>query len=353
MMRAVILDRSGLHCAEVAIPEPGAGQVLIRVHACGVCRTDLHILDGELKNPKLPLILGHEIAGVVVKRGEGAARFAIGQRIGVPWLGHTCGHCRYCATGRENLCDEARFTGYTMDGGYAEYAVADQRYCHPLPDGYSVQNAAPLLCAGLIGYRALKACNDAEKIGIYGFGAAAHIITQVARWQKREVFAFTRDNDADAQRLALEYGAVWAADSGAAPPVELDAAIIFAPAGALLPQALSHTAKGGIVVCAGIHMSDIPSFPYSILWGERSVRSIANLTREDGAAFFEIASRAGVTTRVQTYALQDAGAALDDLRAGHVSGAAVLVMDQAPARQLASSGQRGIIDRPLFSEEIR
>lgn len=327
MMRAMLLERAGLRLADVPIPSPAAGEVLIKVHVCGVCRTDLHILDGELPCPKLPLIMGHEIVGVVVKQGEGAARFEIGQRVGVPWLARSCGHCAYCVSGRENLCDEAGFTGYTLDGGYAEYAIADQRYCHPLPGGYSDADASPLLCAGLIGYRALSACNDAKKIGIYGFGAAAHIIAQVARWQGREVYAFTRAGDQNAQRLALESGAIWAADSGHAPPSTLDAAILFAPVGSLLPEALRHTAKGGTVVCAGIHMSDIPSFPYSILWGERCVRSIANLTRQDGAAFFEIAARAKIRTRVVTYPLAQARAALEDLRAGRVNGAAVLVME--------------------------
>ena len=327
MMRAMLLEHTGLRLTDVPIPSPAAGEVLIKVHACGVCRTDLHILDGELPCPKLPLIMGHEIVGVVVKQGEGAARFEIGQRVGVPWLARSCGHCAYCVSGRENLCDEAGFTGYTLDGGYAEYAIADQRYCHPLPGGYSDADASPLLCAGLIGYRALSACNDAKKIGIYGFGAAAHIIAQVARWQGREVYAFTRAGDQNAQRLALESGAIWAADSGHAPPSKLDAAILFAPVGSLLPEALRHTAKGGTVVCAGIHMSDIPSFPYSILWGERCVRSIANLTRQDGAAFFEIAARAKIRTRVVTYPLAQARAALEDLRAGRVNGAAVLVME--------------------------
>lgn len=326
-MKAMIMDTSGLALAEIPQPAPGSGEVLLRVHACGVCRTDLHILDGELTEPKLPLILGHEIVGVVADRGCKADRFAIGQRVGVPWLGRTCGHCRYCLSGRENLCDEARFTGYTIDGGYAEYTVADERYCHPLPEGYSDAEAAPLLCAGLIGYRALSACGMAKRIGIYGFGAAAHIITQVARWQGREVFAFTKPQDDDARRFARELGAVWAGDSAAAPPAELDAAIIFAPAGHLLPQALRHVAKGGAVVCAGIHMSDIPSFPYAILWGERTVRSIANLTRHDGEAFFDMAAKAGIKTHVETFPLDKAGAALDSLRMGSVQGAAVLVMN--------------------------
>lgn len=327
MMRAMILDEFGLRLAELPVPEPGAGEVLIRVHACGVCRTDLHLLDGELPNPSLPLIPGHEIVGNVVKNGARADRFAVGQRVGVPWLARTCGHCRYCMSGRENLCEEARFTGYTLNGGYAGYALADQRYCFALPEGYTDAEAAPLLCAGLIGYRALAACSDAKKIGIYGFGAAAHIITQVACWQGRDVYAFTRPQDVDAQNFARELGAVWAGESGESPPESIDAAIIFAPAGALVPEALRHTVKGGVVVCAGIHMSDIPGFPYALLWGERSVRSIANLTRKDGEAFFEIAARVGIKTHVQTYPLQDACIALEDLRAGRVRGAAVLTMD--------------------------
>ena len=328
-MQAMILDAPGLPLrqAQVPLPAPGEGELLLKVHACGVCRTDLHVADGELAHAKLPLILGHEIVGVVVQKGAQAERFSIGQRLGVPWLGYTCGHCRYCSSGRENLCDEARFTGYTLDGGYAEYTVADQRYCFPLPEAYSDAEAAPLLCAGLIGYRALAAAGDAEKVGIYGFGAAAHIITQVARWQGRKVFAFTRPHDDQTQLFARSLGADWAGDSTAMPPEEMDAAIIFAPVGALLPQALRHTAKGGTVVCAGIHMSDIPGFPYAILWGERTVRSIANLTRRDGEEFFDIASRAGIRTEVQTFSLGAAGAALENLRAGRVRGAAVLVMD--------------------------
>jgi propanol-preferring alcohol dehydrogenase len=328
-MQAMILDAPGqpLRQAEVPLPAPGEGEVLLKVYACGVCRTDLHVADGELPHPKLPLILGHEIVGVVVDKGAQAERFSIGQRVGVPWLGRTCGHCRYCNSGRENLCGEALFTGYTLDGGYAEYAVADQSYCFPLPEGYTNAEAAPLLCAGLIGYRALVATGDAKNIGIYGFGAAAHIITQVARWQGRKVFAFTKPHDDGAQRFALDLGASWAGDSTATPPDDMDAAIIFAPAGALLPQALRHTAKGGTVVCAGIHMSDIPGFPYSILWGERSVRSIANLTRRDGDDFFDLAPKASIRTEVETYALSAANEALDSLRAGRVRGAAVLVMD--------------------------
>lgn len=328
-MHAMILDAPGLPLrqAEIPLPAPGEGEVLLKVHACGVCRTDLHVVDGELPNPKLPLILGHEIVGVVVDKGAQAQRFSIGQRVGVPWLGRTCGHCRYCLSRRENLCDEARFTGYTLDGGYAEYTVADQRYCFPLPAGYTDAKAAPLLCAGLIGYRALAAAGDAQRLGLYGFGAAAHIITQVARWQGRKVFAFTKPHDDGTQRFARDLGASWAGDSTASPPDEMDAAIIFAPVGALLPQALRHTAKGGTVVCAGIHMSDIPGFPYAILWGERTVRSIANLTRRDGEEFFDLAPKAGIRTEVETYPLGAAGEALDSLRAGRVRGAAVLVME--------------------------
>ncbi|MBI5889785.1 MAG: zinc-dependent alcohol dehydrogenase family protein [Nitrosomonadales bacterium] len=328
-MRAMILESPGtpLRLAELPLPACGPDQVLLKVGACGVCRTDLHILDGELTQPTLPLIPSHEIVGTVVARGERAGRFALGQRVGVPWLGHTCGHCRYCTSGRENLCDDARFTGYTLNGGYAEYAAADQNFCFPIPEGYTDEQAAPLLCAGLIGYRALVAAGDAERIGIYGFGAAAHIIAQVARWQWRKVYAFTRPGDAEGQRFALELGADWAGDSTAAPPEQMDAAILFAPVGALVPQALRHTAKGGVVVCAGIHMSDVPAFPYSILWGERSVRSIANLTRRDGEEFFEIAPRAGIRTEVETFRLEQANEALERLRNGKVRGAAVLAMN--------------------------
>lgn len=328
-MQAMILDapEEPLRKARIPLPVPDEGEVLIKVHACGVCRTDLHVVDGELPKPKLPLILGHEIVGTVAAKGAQADRFSVGQRVGVPWLGRTCGHCRYCSSGRENLCGEARFTGYTLDGGYAEYTVADQRYCFPLPPGYTDAEAAPLLCAGLIGYRALKAAGDAERIGIYGFGAAAHIITQIIHWQGREIFAFTKPDDVAAQCFARDLGASWAGDSTAPPPAEIDAAIIFAPVGALLPQALRHTAKGGTVVCAGIHMSDIPEFPYAILWGERTVHSIANLTRRDGEEFFDLAPKAGIRIEVQTYPSDAAGEALDSLRAGRVRGAAVLIMN--------------------------
>ena len=328
-MRAMVLEASGSALRQVELPLPvcGADDILLRVRACGVCRTDLHILDGELSAPKLPLIPGHEIVGTVVAKGGRVQRFSIGQRLGVPWLGRTCGHCRYCTSGRENLCDDARFTGYTLNGGYAEYAVADSRYCFALPDGYGDAEAAPLLCAGLIGYRALAAAGDAQRIGIYGFGAAAHIIAQVARWQGRKVFAFTKPGDLAGQRFAMELGAAWAGDSTAAPPEQLDAAILFAPVGALIPEALRHTAKGGTVVCAGIHMSDIPGFPYSILWGERTVRSVANLTRRDGAEFLDIATRANIRTEVETFRLEQANEALARLREGRIRGAAVLVMD--------------------------
>jgi len=325
----MILDAPGqsLRQADVPLPITGADGVLLKVSSCGVCRTDVHVRDGDLPKPKQPLILGHEIVGVVVEKGARVERFAIGQRLGVPWLGHTCGHCRYCMNGRENLCDEALFTGYTLDGGYAEYTVADQRYCLPLPEGYTDAEAAPLLCAGLIGYRALMATDGAERLGIYGFGAAAHIITQVARAQGRKTFAFTKPGDAAGQRFAIELGAAWAGDSTAPPPEQMDAAIIFAPVGALITQALRHTAKGGTVVCAGIHMSDVPKFPYSLLWGERMVRSIANLTRRDGEEFLDLAPRLGVRTEVELFRLESANEALDCLRQGRVRGAAVLVMD--------------------------
>jgi propanol-preferring alcohol dehydrogenase len=328
-MRAMVLEKPGAALRLAQLPQPtyGADDILLRVHACGVCRTDLHILDGELSAPKLPLIPGHEIVGTIVARGGNVTRFNIGQRVGVPWLGRTCGHCRYCTSGRENLCDEARFTGYTLNGGYAEYAAADQRYCFAIPENYSDAEAAPLLCAGLIGYRALSAAGDAQRIGIYGFGAAAHIIAQVANWQGRKVYAFTKPGDSAGQEFARELGAAWAGDSNAPPPEPLDAAILFAPVGALIPEALRHTAKGGTVVCAGIHMSDIPSFPYSILWGERKICSIANLTRRDGEEFMKIAPQAKVKTEIETFSLEQANEALSRLRIGKIRGAAVLVMD--------------------------
>jgi propanol-preferring alcohol dehydrogenase len=326
-MRAMLLraPHSALELSDVPTPEPGPDQVLLRVHACGVCRTDLHVFDGELPKPKLPLVLGHEIIGAVVKAGERCPNLKPGERIGVPWLGWTCGACPYCRTGRENLCEVARFTGYQIDGGYAEYAVADYRYVFRIPEGYSDAEAAPLLCAGLIGYRSLRMAGDARRLGLYGFGAAAHIIAQVARYEGRQVFAFTRPGDTEGQQFARTLGADWAGGSDQAPPVELDAAILFAPVGSLVPQALSVLARGGIVVCAGIHMSDIPSFPYRLLWGERQVRSVANLTRQDGEEFLALAPKIRVRTQVETFALEDANEALDRLRNGRIQGAAVLV----------------------------
>jgi alcohol dehydrogenase, propanol-preferring len=328
-VRAAILNSPGspLRLADVPAPEPEAEQVLIRVRACGVCRTDLHVVDGELRDPKLPLIPGHQIVGEVVETGERVERFAPGDRVGVPWLGWTCGRCHYCLSGRENLCDYARFMGYQIDGGYAEYAVADHRFCFPISDVSDLQ-AAPLLCAGLIGYRSLKMAGDAERLGLYGFGAAAHIVIQVARHQGREVFAFTRDGDEEAQNFAREMGALWAGDSSQPPPEELDAAIIFAPIGALVPVALGAVAKGGVVVCGGIHMSDIPSFPYELLWGERIVRSVANLTRRDGEEFLALAPEVPVRTRVAPFPLVEANEALDSLREGRLSGAAVVVIGE-------------------------
>ena len=303
---------------------PGSGQILVRVSACGVCRTDLHIVDGELPALGHPVVPGHEIIGRVAALGPGVENFHVDQRIGVPWLGWTCGRCDYCTTGRENLCDEAKFTGYQLDGGFAEYAIADSRYCFALPDRYSDTEAAPLLCAGLIGYRALVMAGDARRIGIYGFGAAAHIVAQVARFQVRRVYAFTRPGDVEAQNFARELGACWAGDSIAAPPEPLDAAILFAPVGALVPAALRATAKGGTVVCAGIHMSDIPSFPYEILWGERRIVSVANLTRRDATEFIALAPQVPVTTTIETFPLARANDALARLRNGTITGAAVL-----------------------------
>ncbi len=307
--------------------EPGRGQVLLRVSACGVCRTDLHIVDGDLPSLGRPVVPGHEIVGKVVGIGSGTEGFRIGERVGVPWLGWTCGECDYCRTERENLCDAARFTGYQIDGGYAEYAVADGRYCFPVPGGYGDAEAAPLLCAGLIGYRALTMAGDARRLGIYGFGAAAHIVVQVARFQGRTLFAFTRPGDSEGQQFALGLGAAWAGDSTAKPPEPLDAAILFAPVGGLVPAALRAVAKGGTVVCAGIHMSDIPSFPYEFLWGERKIVSVANLTRADGRAFLELAPRVPVSTTVEIFPLGHANEALARLRAGQVHGAAVLAAE--------------------------
>jgi propanol-preferring alcohol dehydrogenase len=311
---------------ELPDPEPEAGQVRIRVAACGVCRTDLHLVDGELPDPKLPVVPGHQIVGVVEALGAGVTSLSAGDRVGVPWLGWTCGTCAYCRSGRENLCDRALFTGYQLDGGYAELAVADERFCFAIPEGYPDPQAAPLLCAGLIGYRALRLTGGGERLGLYGFGAAAHIICQVADHQGRRVFAFTRPEDEETQAFARTLGAEWAGAVGDPVPVELDAAIIFAPAGELVPAALGSTAKGASVVCAGIHMSDIPSFPYEILWGERVVRSVANLTRRDGEEFLELAPRVPVRTEVRSYPLEGANEALDDLRDGRVRGAAVLAI---------------------------
>ena len=326
-MRAQVLTaaRQKLTAAELPAPRPAPGQLLIAVKACAVCRTDLHIVDGELTEPKLPLVPGHEIVGTVIERGAETERFAIGDRVGVPWLGWTCGQCEYCRSGRENLCDRARFTGYQIDGGYAELTVADERYCFAIPSAYDDVAAAPLLCAGLIGYRTLRLAGDGERIGIYGFGAAAHIVAQVARHQGRQVFAFTRPGDAAAQEFARRLGAVWAGSSDETPPEALDAALIFAPVGSLVPAALAATKKGGTVVSGGIHMSDIPAFPYRLLWEERVVRSVANLTRRDAEEFLALAPAAGVSTATITYPLAEANRALADLRGGALQGAAVLV----------------------------
>jgi alcohol dehydrogenase, propanol-preferring len=328
-VRAMVLDAPGrpLREAEVAAPSAGPGQVAVRVQACGVCRTDLHIIDGELAEAKLPLVPGHQIVGTVVEAGQGVQRFAAGDRVGVPWLGWTCGDCRYCREGRENLCDEARFTGYQLDGGFAEVAVADERFCFPVPSGYPDLQAAPLLCAGLIGYRALRAAGDPERLGLYGFGASAHIVAQVARHEGRRVFAFTRPGDEKGQRFARALGAAWTGAASGGAPEELDAAIVFAPAGELVPLALAAVGKGGAVVCAGIHMSDLPSFPYRLLWGERVLRSVANLTRRDGEEFLALAPQVPVRTEVERYPLLAANEALARLRAGRVRGAAVLSLD--------------------------
>jgi propanol-preferring alcohol dehydrogenase len=327
-MRAMVLERVGAPLAlrELATPTPGDGELAIDVDACGVCRTDLHVVDGELPDPKLPLVIGHQIVGRVRALGAGARGFAIGDRVGVPWLGWTCGACAYCATGRENLCRSARFTGYTIDGGYAEACVADARYAFPLLPGYAPVEAAPLLCAALIGYRALRMTGDAHRLGLYGFGAAGHLVAQLARHLGRELYAFTRPGDARGQAFARELGCAWAGGSDERPPVPLDAAILFAPVGALVPLALAAVAPGGVVVCAGIHMSDVPSFPYRLLWEERSVRSVANLTRRDGDELLALAPAAGLRPTARTYALDDANRALDDLRAGRFEGAAVIVV---------------------------
>ena len=328
-MKAMQFNRpgEGLRQAELPIPQPDTGQVLVKVRVCGVCRTDLHVVDSELPNPKLPIIPGHEIVGRVETLGGGVDRFEIGERVGVPWLGFTCGTCQHCTSGSENLCDDASFTGYQIDGGYAEYAVADARYCFPIHGDYDDAEAAPLLCAGLIGYRALRMAGDADRLGIYGFGAAGHIVAQVARWQGRRVFAFTRPGDVEAQSFARDLGAEWAGDSGETAPERLDAAILFAPVGSLVPAALAAVAKGGTVVCAGIHMSDIPSFPYRILWEERSIRSVANLTRRDAEEFLALAPEVPVRTETVLFPLDEANEALRRLRSGELRGAAVLTME--------------------------
>jgi propanol-preferring alcohol dehydrogenase len=322
-MRALVLDAPGqkLRRANLADPRPATGQILVEVAACAVCRTDLHILDGELTDPKLPLVLGHQVVGRVVEGGE---RFETGARVGIPWLGRVDETCRYCRSERENLCDNARFTGYHVDGGYAELVVADERFCFPLADRYSDPEAAPLLCAGLIGYRSLRLAGDADRLGLYGFGSSAHIVAQVARHQGRHVFAFTRPGDEGSQAFARELGVEWAGGSDESPPEELDGAIIFAPVGQLVPIALRALAKGGVVVCAGIHMSDIPSFPYEILWGERSVRSVANLTRLDGEEFLRLAPDVPVRAEVEVFPLEEANEAIERVRAGRIRGSAVL-----------------------------
>jgi len=325
-MRAMVLHRQGhpLTLDDLPVPTPGPGQVRLAVSACAVCRTDLHVVDGDLTEPSLPLVPGHQVVGTVDALGPGVTTLAPGDRVGVPWLGWTCGACSFCGSGRENLCDDARFTGYQLPGGFAEYTVADVRYCFALPEGFPDLQAAPLLCAGLIGYRALRLAGDGRRVGLYGFGAAAHILAQVLRHQGREVFAFTKPGDEAAQAFARSLGAAWAGGSDALPPERLDAVILFAPVGGLVPASLRAVRKGGVVVCAGIHMSEIPAFPYDILWGERVVRSVANLTREDGDLFLPLAAAVPVRTEVHEYPLEAAGAALDDLRAGRFEGAAVL-----------------------------
>lgn len=326
-MKAMVLARVGepLILVERSAPEPGDGEVLVEISACAVCRTDLHVVDGDLPSPKPSVIPGHEIVGRVAALGRGVSTFQIGQRVGIPWLGHTCGHCGYCATQRENLCDEPRFTGYHIDGGFATHTVADARYCFPIPDAYDDAHAAPLLCAGLIGHRALKSAGDAQRLGIYGFGAAAHIVAQIARHQGRRVFAFTRPGDSRAQAFARSVGCEWAGSSEDPAPELLEAAIIFAPVGPLVPLALKSLAKGGTLVLGGIHMSPIPSMPYALLWGERVIRSVANLTRQDGIEFMQLAGKVPLEISVEIFALDQANVALDRLRAGELTGAAVLV----------------------------
>ncbi len=326
-MKAMVLHETNtpLRLEDVGQPEPSSSQLLVKVEACGVCRTDLHVVDGELPNPKLPLILGHQIVGTVVSKGSEAGDFEVDERVGIPWMGWTCGECKYCRSGRENLCDHARFTGYTLDGGYAEFATADHRFCIRIPDRYEPVDAAPLLCAGLIGFRTYRKAGDAKRLGFYGFGAAAHLISQIALYEGREIYAFTRPGDRKAQDFARSMGAAWAGDSDKPSPEELDAALIFAPVGPLVPAALRAVCKGGVVVCGGIHMSDIPSFPYSILWEEREIVSVANLTREDGKEFMAIAPKVPVKAHTETFPLGDANDALNRLRSGNISGAAVLI----------------------------
>ena len=326
-MRAMLLQSSGqsLVLDDAPVPSPGAGQLLVKVTACAVCRTDLHVVDGELPNPKLPLVPGHEIVGRIEEAGAGVENFQVGDRVGIPWLGWTCGECEYCLSDRENLCKRARFTGYTIDGGYAEFTLADARFAFRIPEAFDDVSAAPLLCAGLIGYRSLRKAGDAKRLGLYGFGAAAHIVAQIARYEGRDVFAFTRPGDSDAQEFARSLGAIWAGGSNEAPPQELDAAIIFAPIGALVPAALRVLKRGGAVVCGGIHMSDIPAFPYRDLWHERTICSVANLTRRDAEEFLALAPRIPIRTETQTFTLKQANEALDALRSGKLSGAAVLV----------------------------
>lgn len=328
-MKAMVFKSAGqpLELQEVPKPEPGNNQLLIKVRACGVCRTDLHIVDGDLDEPILPLVPGHQIVGTVEAIGENVNGFQLGDKVGVPWLGRTCGSCEFCTAGQENLCDDALFTGYDLDGGFAEYTAADARFCFPIPVDYPDKQAAPLLCAGLIGYRSLRMTGNAEKLGFYGFGSSAHILTQVAGYQGKQVYAFTRPGDEKGQEFARKRGAVWAGGSDEPPPKKLDAAIIFAPVGPLVPQALKALKKGGQVVCAGIHMSDIPSFPYRILWEERSIRSVANLTRRDGTEFLELAPKIPVESQVTTYSLENANRALTDLREGNFEGSAVLLID--------------------------
>ena len=338
-MLAMVMNapREPLVLSELRVPQPGEGQLRVRVETCGVCRTDLHIVDGELPEPKLPLVIGHQIVGIVDDIGGGVDGVSIGDRVGIPWLGSTDGNCRFCLSGRENLCDRARFTGYQLDGGYAEAVVADSRFCFSIPEEYEPLHAAPLLCAGLIGYRALRMAGDAERLGLYGFGASAHLITQVARWQGRRVFAFTRAGDRSGQEFARELGADWAGASDDAPPEPLDAAIVFAPVGELVPIALRALEKGGVVVCAGIHMSDIPRFPYELLWGERVVRSVANLARLDGEEFLRVAPQVPVRTHVEPFALPDANEALAWLRAGEIRGAAVITVSSGAEPRAGSA----------------